>query len=349
MVLPLVLFVDDEEGITDLVEKTLKKTGEFRVATVVSSEEAIQFTKENRPDVIVSDYLLPKMNGIELLNFLKGGLLGNIPFIIFTAIDLGLIYKEANNNSFYLIKKDGDVMDELIYTIKDAVARKNSIDSSEKVLNALEVLNRILIHDEKNLLLSEIGYNGLIRDEDDRERRNDLCDKMDQSYNKHLRLLNLSRTIHQVGGSRGDWHNLNEVASKLMKEYPNLLFINDIPKDIEIFVDIFMFQIIFNVFIDNSERHGQRVTQIRISFLKTDDSAIFIYEDNGIGIVKENKEKIFRKGFGKNTGLGLFLAKEMTKMVGVDIVENGEFGIGARFEIRVPFTSYRHGLKTTTA
>ena len=41
---------------------------------------------------------------------------------------------------------------------------------------------------------------------------------------------------------------------------------------------------------------------------------IIVCEDDGGGIPLENKEKIFDRGFGKNTGLGLFLAREILSL-----------------------------------
>ncbi len=38
------------------------------------------------------------------------------------------------------------------------------------------------------------------------------------------------------------------------------------------------------------------------------DEIAIVYEDDGIGMHETNKERIFEKGFGKNTGLGLFLS-----------------------------------------
>ena len=50
----------------------------------------------------------------------------------------------------------------------------------------------------------------------------------------------------------------------------------------------------------------------------------------------EEKEKIFERGYGKNTGLGLFLAREILSITGITIRETGKPGKGARFEIAVP-------------
>ena len=53
------------------------------------------------------------------------------------------------------------------------------------------------------------------------------------------------------------------------------------------------------------------------------------------------QKKAFEKGFGKNTGLGLFLIREILSITGISIIENGEPGIGVRFEIGVPPGKWR--------
>jgi K+-sensing histidine kinase KdpD len=50
----------------------------------------------------------------------------------------------------------------------------------------------------------------------------------------------------------------------------------------------------------------------------------------------DEKERIFERGFGKNTGLGMFLVREILTLTGITISETGEPGRGARFEILVP-------------
>ena len=55
----------------------------------------------------------------------------------------------------------------------------------------------------------------------------------------------------------------------------------------------------------------------------------------------DHKEKIFERGYGKNTGLGLFLVREILSLTDMTIRENGEPGKGARFEILVPKRMYR--------
>ncbi|MDD1674790.1 MAG: hypothetical protein LUQ13_04010 [Methanomicrobiales archaeon] len=61
-----------------------------------------------------------------------------------------------------------------------------------------------------------------------------------------------------------------------------------------------------------------------------------MYEDNGQGIPHDEKPRIFRQGYGKNTGYGLFHIHEILALTSMTIRECREPGAGARFEIQVP-------------
>jgi len=87
------------------------------------------------------------------------------------------------------------------------------------------------------------------------------------------------------------------------------------------------------------------VTEIRVSSRNEGDDLIVVWEDNGIGIAADEKERIFERGFGKNTGLGMFLVREILSLTGITIKETGEPGTGARFEIIVPKGAYRDAVQ----
>jgi signal transduction histidine kinase len=99
-------------------------------------------------------------------------------------------------------------------------------------------------------------------------------------------------------------------------------------------------KVFFNL-LDNSIRHGEHVTEIRVSSHLSAGNLVVVWEDNGIGIAADEKERIFERGFGKNTGLGLFLVQEILSLTGITIAETGEPGKGARFEMSVPDGQYR--------
>jgi signal transduction histidine kinase len=82
---------------------------------------------------------------------------------------------------------------------------------------------------------------------------------------------------------------------------------------------------------------------IRTSSDDTKKGLVISVEDDGVGISGEDKERLFGRGFGHHTGLGLFLSREILSITGITITETGEPGKGARFEILVPEGVWRIG------
>jgi signal transduction histidine kinase len=136
-----------------------------------------------------------------------------------------------------------------------------------------------------------------------------------------------------------DIRNLAETAARQVS-MGNVIVKNEIPSGAEVFADPLIVKVIYNLF-DNAIRYGGKINTIRFSLAEHNGNEIIVCEDDGGGIPLENKEKIFDRGFGKNTGLGLFLAREILSLTGITIRETGEPGKGARFEMVVPNGSYR--------
>ena len=117
----------------------------------------------------------------------------------------------------------------------------------------------------------------------------------------------------------------------------------DIPDNpFEIYADPLLIRVFYNLF-DNARQHGENVTRITVSYRQSDAGLIIIIADNGAGISTEDKQHLFKHGFGKHTGLGLFLSKEILSITGITISETGIPGEGARFEILVPEGAFRFG------
>jgi signal transduction histidine kinase len=104
-----------------------------------------------------------------------------------------------------------------------------------------------------------------------------------------------------------------------------------------------MFERVFYNLLENSIRHGSHVSEIKVYTRQENNGLTIVWEDNGVGILEEEKEKIFERGYGKNTGIGLFLVREILFLTGIEIHETGVPQEGARFEIRVPSGSFTMG------
>ena len=80
-----ILVVDDEEDLLELLKYNLTKEG-YRVACVASGEEAIQKARNDLPDLVVLDLLLPNVDGLEVCRVLKNDVrTKHVPVIILTA------------------------------------------------------------------------------------------------------------------------------------------------------------------------------------------------------------------------------------------------------------------------
>ncbi len=80
-----ILFIDDERGLCEQAKIFLEKENDrFEVETAISAEEGLELFEEKEYDVIVSDYQMPDMDGLELLKEIKQGHENAIPFIMFT-------------------------------------------------------------------------------------------------------------------------------------------------------------------------------------------------------------------------------------------------------------------------
>lgn len=347
-----VLFVDDDLTLLKAFEQLAVETGEFTVTAVPNPLEALEISSEKEFDVIVSDYSMPEKNGIDFLKFFRVKH-PKIPFILFTGVLKEEVVAAIGDNKLYYLSKGGD-FGRLIYLIKEVVAPGKEAELSSAVLEKQGLLNQTTLHDWRNNDTTLAGYLGLI--EGCVEKARDLqslkkeiegyLPKIQKVIERNKLLRDESKTYHEINSSHSEWIIFEGIVSELKERHSkedDPALINKIPADIEIFIDKNLFLSIAEVLIDNSKRHGQRTTEARLSFRKDEDTVKIVYEDNGVGVVPENKEKIFRRGFGGNTGMGLFLAKELISLSGGMIVETGSFGQGVSFEIGIPFWRYRRG------
>lgn len=80
-----ILVVDDEKDLLDLIEYNLKKEG-FAVLKAENGEEGIEIAREHKPDLVLLDIMMPKMDGLEAVEIMRDDdELKSIPIIFLTA------------------------------------------------------------------------------------------------------------------------------------------------------------------------------------------------------------------------------------------------------------------------
>ena len=79
-----ILIVDDDRKITDMLRRTLSYEG-YRVVTAADGEEALVKAQAERPDLVVLDWLMPRLNGLETARLLRES--SPVPILMLTARD----------------------------------------------------------------------------------------------------------------------------------------------------------------------------------------------------------------------------------------------------------------------
>src|SRR5437016_4104370 len=80
-----ILVVEDESDVADLLTLNFRKAG-FRISTAADGASGLQKAREDRPDFIVLDLMLPKMSGLEVCKILKNdAATSHIPILMLTA------------------------------------------------------------------------------------------------------------------------------------------------------------------------------------------------------------------------------------------------------------------------
>ncbi|OPX64448.1 MAG: aerobic respiration control sensor protein ArcB [Methanoregula sp. PtaB.Bin085] len=240
-----------------------------------------------------------------------------------------------------ILDEKGEVTGILVFVV-DITDRKIAQDALALANKKLGLMASITRHDIINQLMALNAYIELCREEaTDPAIITHLktMAKVSASIERHI---TFTRDYQTIGDQAPEWQDVGACVYRATASLPmkNIRVTTDL-HEIKVLADPLFEKIFYNL-IDNALRYGgDRMTQIRISSLETPQGLTIVIEDDGAMIAPEDRAHLFTKGFGKNTGLGLFLSREILGITGMEIRETGTSGKGARFEISVPKGAYR--------
>ena len=203
----------------------------------------------------------------------------------------------------------------------------------------MRVVGRLTRHDVRNKLSAVTGNIFLTKQKVSGDREALTClDDAESAVRQVERIFDFARTYEKLGVEELGYMNVEKSvreAVSLFADLHGVKLVNDC-RGLTVLADSLLRQLFYNL-IDNSLKYGEKVSKIRISYKEVrKDQLKLVYEDDGVGIPKAEKEKIFREGYGKGTGYGLYLIRKMCEVYGWTIKETGKQGKGARFTIIIP-------------
>jgi PAS domain S-box-containing protein len=231
----------------------------------------------------------------------------------------------------------------MVWVIQDITERKKAEDALAVVNKKLNLLNSITRHDILNQLSILLGFLEFSRKFiHNPDKLQEFIAKEQKAANTIRYQILFTRDYQDMGVKAPVWQSV-ELSVVRAKGGLNLgkIEVHLDRSDLEVYADPLFDKVFYNL-IDNALRYGgDGVKTIRVHCHESENHLTLVCEDDGTGIANEDKKSLFTKGFGKNTGLGLFLTREILSITDITITENGIPGKGARFEITIPKGGYR--------
>lgn len=352
-----VLIVDDEEIIRTLCCRALKG---YRVLQAANGEEALGVFQKGEIDVILTDVMMPRMGGIELLKRLK-----EIEPTVVVIVMTGFAEKDVILNA---LKADAD---DFISKPLNLLQLKTAVDKAlvKKALKE-EIANLKSMDLFKSNFLSLISHKfrtpitaislflqnlaGGVYDSDDPEYRQNLRLIYDEAcYLERLvaDLLAFSRAIDDGGGLKLEAADLAGVITEVLQmskeaaDKPGVEIETDLAQVPAMLVDREKLAFALKQVIENAFKFSGETGKVTVSLGLDGDLCRIVVADRGIGIAREDLPKIFEKfyqvdsahtGQIRGFGLGLYYAREFFRLHGGTIGVESEPGKGTTVTVTLP-------------
>jgi PAS domain S-box-containing protein len=230
-----------------------------------------------------------------------------------------------------------------LYLFRDITERKQAELVLARANRNISLLTSITRHDLNNKLMAVRSYIDLIRETTTDPVQNGYLDQEERAVQAMREQIEFTREYQQLGAESPVWQDVNAAISRAYAQLDlkKVRFENTVTGMPEVFADPMLEKVFCNLFDNAMKYGGDRMTSLKVSSFMGGSELVLVIEDDGAGILDRDRSRLFERGFGRNTGLGLFLSREILAITAITIEETGAEGRGGRFEIRVPPGKYR--------
>ena len=226
--------------------------------------------------------------------------------------------------------------------LKAEILERKRFEATLQLANRkLNMLSTITLHDILNQITAIVMYVSLAEEIVKDPALLEHLQKIEQSTQMIQKQIRFARDYQDIGLHAPQWQNVGiTIRNAIVGLDLGVISVERDVGNLEIYADLLL-ERVFSAIVDNTLRHGQKATKIRFSAHDTSEGLTIFCQDDGAGVPAQVKEGMFNRDYHRNIGYGLFLASEILGMTELSVVETGEPGSGARFEIRVPKSAYR--------
>jgi len=265
--------------------------------------------------------------------------------------------KYFSNNKWFNLTFIKVETGEIIMMIDDVTIETKALEKLEKSDKYKTEFLSNMSHEIRSPINSIIGFSELLKDvKDDDDKIDKYLNIIQNSSESLLKIVNDILDITKIEDGKLEINNslfsLNSVMEDLFLTIKNknknldVKIRLNIPKiDIKIVSDSFRILQVLNNLINNSMKFT-KTGYIEFGYIKNEDNFSFFVKDTGIGIKKEEKDKVFErysqfKNKSKTNkpighGLGLAISKELVTLMGGKILMESEYNKGTTFMFTIP-------------
>lgn len=330
-----ILVVEDETDIRESLLDLLSMKG-FEVYTATNGKEGLFMATTLKPELIVSDIMMPEMNGLELLEIIqKNNELANTPFVFLTARAEHVNLREGMNLGAddYLTKPVKN--QELLDVINRRLAKSENIKKSieEEYKDILNKLNSTAQHEFNTPLNGILGFANLLKTrsnitKQEMEKFADIIETSGMRLQATLDNMVLYRELktktfkNTVENFIFDEDLICSITQVLALKYKREADVEIKPfHSIKINGSLKSLQKILHEVIDNSFKFSHKGDRVIIETVLNNHQHLIQISDNGRGMKDEDIRNVdaflqFETQMyeQQGLGLGLYLSKELAKM-----------------------------------
>lgn len=243
--------------------------------------------------------------------------------------------------SFPQINPDTGQMDGVIEYVRDISERKQYEDALKQANEKLNLMGSVTRHDALNQLGVLVGWLSIAMEATQDKGILEHLKKCDEAAKMIQSQLEFTANYQEMGVHGPLWIQAETALGRGVAglRFGDVTLTHDL-KGIELYADP-MIDKVFHNLADNALRHGGKLSKIDVWHERPGSELKIVFADDGQGVPKDEKSKIFSHGYGKHTGYGLYMARAILGITGMTIDEIGEPGQGAKFVITVPAQKYR--------
>jgi signal transduction histidine kinase len=338
-----VIVLDEKTDRHTELMQLLEGSGNFRVITSPSHEHTIEWCSTGSVDAVIVRHEELGQDGLVLLTKLRR-YIPDLPVILLSGTYVPHLVSGARaHHAHYVhlpepVASSYPLLEEMIALSVDLHRAKQRVASLEK---KLELVGSVTRHDVLNQMTAINGYNDLLLMTGKDPLEVSYLEKMQEAINRIRIQFQFAKEYQNLGVELPRFQMIRSVVHRAGENFDlkNIRVVETCGNAV-LCADP-LFELAISYLFRDVTLQGGAVTEIRIFVQDDARGIVLVFADNGQGIPAADKNRIFERGYRKNSGWGLFLVREILAVTGITITETGEPGKGVRFEIRIPEERFR--------